>query len=409
MQFETYVALRYLSALRKKAFISLISLFAVAGVCLGVASLIIVLGVMTGFTTDLRDKILGVNAHVIVGGLQGGLENPTKAMDAVRVEGVTGVTPFVYSEVMISTPRGVKGAVLRGIDPATAGDVLSLPDDMVEGSVAALSAEPDPFPGIIIGDELAQRLGVVPGQMVNLLSPTGAKSAAGFTPKVKSFTVAGVFNTGMFEYDSSLAYVSLAASRQLLGFGEGFVTGLEIGLADVYAAQDVAARIESALGGFPYYVRHWMEMNANLFAALKLEKTAMFIFLVMIVLVGSFSIITSLVMLVMEKTRDIAVLMSMGARPESIRRIFMLQGTIIGAVGTSLGFALGVPVSLLLKKYQFIELPRDVYPVDRLPVRLEALDLTLIGVAAFGLCLLATIYPARKAARLNPADALRYE
>jgi len=409
MKFELFVAFRYLLALRKQAFISIISLFAVLGVCLGVASLIVVMGVMNGFSTDLRDKILGINAHIIVLNAQGAM---TEADHVVRsastVPGVTGATPFIYSEAMISTPRGVKGVVLRGIEPESSTKVLSLSRDMLVGEIGDIEHE-EPHPGIIVGQELATRLGLGVGSTVNLLSPTGTRSAAGFTPKVKFFTVTGIFKTGMFEYDSSLAYISLNAARDLLGFSGDIVSGVELRLADVYAAERVSGQLVNALGGFPYTVRNWMEMNANLFAALQLEKTAMFIFLVLIVLVGSFSIITTLVMLVIQKTRDIAVLMSMGARPREIQRIFMLQGTIIGSFGTLLGFLLGVPLSLLLKKYQFIELPRDVYPVDYLPIRLEALDLTLIGVAAMGLCFLATLYPARKASRLNPADALRYE
>ncbi|MEG6549230.1 lipoprotein-releasing ABC transporter permease subunit [Desulfocurvibacter africanus] len=409
MNFELFIALRYLLALRKQAFISVISLFAVFGVCLGVASLIVVMGVMNGFSTDLRDKILGVNAHVIVMNAHGAMTGADEiARQAADVTGVTGATPFIYSEVMVSTPRGVKGVVLRGIEPESSSKVLSLSKDMLAGKVEDLDRE-DTHPGIIVGQELAARLGLSVGSMVNLLSPTGSKSAAGFMPKVKFFTVTGIFKTGMFEYDSSMAYVSLTAARDLLGFSGDVVSGIELRLADVYAAERVSRQVESSLGGYPFLVRNWMEMNANLFAALKLEKTAMFIFLVLIVLVGSFSIITTLVMLVIQKTRDIAVLMSMGAKPREIQRIFMLQGTTIGVLGTLLGYLLGVPVSLLLKKYQFIELPRDVYPVDYLPVRLELLDMTLIGLAAMGLCFVATLYPARKASRLNPADALRYE
>lgn len=409
MRFELFVALRYLLALRKQAFISVISLFAVFGVCLGVASLIVVMGVMNGFSTDLRDKILGVNAHVIVMNAHGAMTNPDEiGRAAAAVPGVTGATPFIYSEVMVSTPQGVKGVVLRGIEPRSSAKVLSLADDMLVGQVRDLERVKQ-HPGIIVGHELATRLGLSVGDTVNLLSPTGSRSAAGFMPKVKFFSVAGIFKTGMFEYDSSLAYVSIDAARELLGFGGDIVSGIELRLADVYAAEHVSERVEAELGGYPFLVRNWMEMNANLFAALKLEKTAMFIFLVLIVLVGSFSIITTLVMLVIQKTRDIAVLMSMGAKPREIQRIFMLQGTTIGVVGTVLGYLLGVPVSLLLKKYQFIELPRDVYPVDYLPVRLEIADLTFIGVAALALCFAATLYPARKASRLNPANALRYE
>ena len=409
MSFELFIALRYIFALRKQSFIAIISLFAVCGVALGVAALIVVIGVMNGFTKDLRDKILGVNAHVLVSAFSGGIHQPQLVAELCRqVPGVTGVTPFVYSEVMLSAKGGVKGVVLRGIDPATSDQVLSLTRDMVSGSVNDLT-DKDDLPGVIIGAEMAKRLGLGVGEPVNLLSPTGTQSAAGFTPKVKVFRVAGIFKTGMFEYDATLGYVTLDAARSLLGFKGDVVSGLEVRLADVYTAGTVSDEIRAKLHDFPVFVRNWQEMNANLFAALELEKTAMFIILAMIVLVGSFSIVTMLVMLVMQKTKDIAVLMAMGADERSIRRIFMWQGSFIGAVGTGLGYCIGLPVALLLKKYQFIKLPSDVYPVDYLPVRLEFLDMTLIGVAALALCYLSTIYPARRAAALKPSDALRYE
>ncbi len=409
MKFESFVALRYIFSLRKQSFIAVISLFAVCGVALGVAALIVVIGVMNGFTKDLRDKILGVNAHVIVSSFTGGLRDYQKVAEICRgVHGVTGVTPFVYSEVMLSSAGGVKGVVLRGIDPNSSDKVLSLAKDMVVGDVNDLRADSD-LPSIIIGAEMAKRLGLSRGDTVNLLSPTGTQSSVGFTPKVRVFRVAGIFRTGMFEYDATLGYVTITAARNLLGFKNDVVTGLEVRLADVYKAGAVSEQLRARLHDYPVSVRNWQEMNANLFAALELEKTAMFIILAMIVLVGSFSIVTMLVMLVMQKTKDIAVFMSLGADERSIRRIFVLQGSFIGAVGTALGYGIGVPVALLLKKYQFIKLPSDVYPVDYLPVRLEALDLTLIGVAALALCFLSTLYPARKAAALNPSDALRYE
>ncbi len=409
MNFELFIALRYIFALRKQSFIGIISLFAVCGVALGVAALIVVIGVMNGFTKDLRDKILGVNAHVLVSAFSGGIRDYQKLADLCReVPGVSGVTPFVYSEVMLSAKGGVKGVVLRGIDPATADQVLSITRDMVSGSVNDLE-DRDDLPGVIIGAEMAKRLGLEVGALVNLLSPTGTPSAVGFTPKVKVFRVAGIFKTGMFEYDATLGYVTVGAARSLLGFKGDIVSGLEVRLADVYAAGTVSDHIRAKLHDYPVFVRNWQEMNANLFAALELEKTAMFIILAMIVLVGSFSIVTMLVMLVMQKTKDIAVLMAMGADERSIRRIFIYQGSFIGAVGTALGYAIGLPVALLLKKYQFIKLPSDVYPVDYLPVRLEFLDMLLIGVAALALCYLSTIYPARRAAALKPSDALRYE
>ncbi|MBN2141285.1 MAG: lipoprotein-releasing ABC transporter permease subunit [Desulfovibrionaceae bacterium] len=409
MKFEFFIALRYLAALRRQSFISIISLFAVCGVAIGVGALIVVIGVMNGFSTDLRDKILGVNAHILMTSYSGGIKDYNYLADeTMRVPGVVGVTPFVYSEVMLSARGGVKGVVLRGIDPQTSDRVLSLSRDMVAGGLKDLD-EPDGAPGIVIGSEMAKRLALSVGAQVHLLSPSGRASAVGYRPKVTTFRVAGIFRTGMYEYDSSLGYVTIDAARRLLGFNNDIVSGLEVRVADVGRVARISEDIQRAVGSFPVVVRHWQEMNANLFAALKLEKTAMFIILAMIVLVGSFSIVTMLVMLVMQKTKDIAVLMSMGAAAGSIRRIFMCQGTVIGLVGTVLGFCLGLPVSLLLKKYQFIRLPSNVYPVDYLPIRLEFLDMALIGGAALLLCFLATIYPARRASNLNPSDALRYE
>jgi len=408
MRFELFVALRYLFARRKQTFISVISVISVLGVALGVASLIVVLGVMNGFTVDMREKILGVNAHVITLAAGGGISGyPELVRKAETVPGVKGATPFIYSEVMLSTRYGVKGVVLRGVDPVSVPAVLGIAGRMVDGSLADL--ERSGAPGLVIGKELAKRLGITVGSRVNLLSPSGEKTSAGFTPRILSFKIAGIFSTGMFEYDSSLGFVSLDAARDLLGMPAGTVSGLEIVVDDIYRADTVAQAVTQALGGYPFYSRNWMEMNANLFAALKLEKAAMSIMLTLIVLVGSFSIVTTLVMLVMEKSRDIAIMMSMGATKSHIRRIFMLQGTIIGVVGTTLGFGLGLLVCWLLKRYQFIKLPPGVYSLDHLPVLLQWQDLAAIAVGAMVLCFLATIYPARQASSLEPAEALRYE
>ena len=308
---------------------------------------------------------------------------------------------------MLSSGDGVKGLMLRGVDPRTAPGVLSMLKAIKKGSIKGLETG-DGTPGIIIGEELAKHIGLGMGSRVNLLSPSGEKTTAGFQPRIRPFEVAGIFKTGMYEYDSSLAFVTLDAARELLGLDPGFLSGIEITVDDVYRADEITKELTDNIGN-PFYARSWMDMNANLFAALKLEKIGMFILLIMVVLIGSFSIVATLVMLVMEKTRDIAVMMSMGATRKMIRRIFMYQGTIIGFVGTMLGYALGLTVGCLLKRYQFIKLPENVYTLDHLPIIITVPDVLIIGGAAMLLCFLSTLYPARQASRLKPADALRYE
>ena len=412
MSFERFIAMRYLLARRKQAFISVISLISILGVAIGVAALIVVLGVMNGMSTDLRDKILGVNAHLLVGSLDTSITDyeDLKAK-AATVKGVTGVMPFIYSEVMLSTRHGVKGTVLRGVNPADAEGVLTLDRDMIEGKLADLvdGYGPKGQHNIVLGKELADRLGVRRGSLVNMLTPSGMKTAAGFKPKIKTLRVVGVFKTGMYEYDSSLAYVTVAAAQDILGFSTDAVSGLELHVADVDRADVVGKALTEVIGGYPLYVRDWKEMNQNLYAALKLEKVGISVMLIMIVLVGSFSIVTTLVMLVMEKTRDIAILMSMGATRASIRKIFIFQGMAVGVAGTALGFVLGLALCFLLERYQFVKLPKGIYSLDYLPVLLQWQDLLAIGVSALGLCFLATIYPARQASKLMPAEALRYE
>lgn len=409
MSFEFFVARRYLFSHRKQAFIYVISLMSIIGVALGVAALVVVLGVYNGLTTDMRDKILGANAHgIVLSYIPDAFgKNPGLRDEILRTPGVTGATPFIYTEVMLSSGDGVKGLMLRGVDPRTAPGVLSMLKAIKKGSINGLETG-DGTPAIIIGEELAKHIGLGMGSRVNLLSPSGEKTTAGFQPRIRPFEVAGIFKTGMYEYDSSLAFVTLDAARELLGLDPGFLSGIEITVDDVYRADEITKELTDNIGN-PFYARSWMDMNANLFAALKLEKIGMFILLIMVVLIGSFSIVATLVMLVMEKTRDIAVMMSMGATRKMIRRIFMYQGTIIGFVGTMLGYALGLTVGYLLKRYQFIKLPENVYTLDHLPIIITVPDVLIIGGAAMLLCFLSTLYPARQASRLKPADALRYE
>lgn len=409
MSFELFVALRYLFSRRRQTFIFVISLMSILGVGLGVGALVLVLGVYNGMSTDLRDKILGANSHGIVMSHVSsafGEQLPEIMRRVTATRGVVAAMPFIYSEVMLSAGSGVKGVVLRGIDPDTAPAVLTMLQPLADGALRRLDA--DSPPGIIIGDDLAKRLHIGPGSRVNILSPAGHKGVAGYQPSVKSFEVAGIFKTGMFEYDSSLAFTSMPAARQAMGYPDNYISGIEITVDDLFNADKTAIALAEELGA-PFYVRSWMEMNANIFAALKLEKIGMFILLTMVVLIGSFSIVTSLVMLVMEKTRDIAVMMAMGATPAMIRRIFMLQGLIIGVIGTLSGYAFGLTLGWLLKKYQFIKLPENVYTLDHLPIIITVPDVLIIGAAAMLLCFLATLYPARQAARLEPAEAMRFE
>lgn len=414
MSFELYIARRYLKAKRTQTFMSIISIFSVVGVALGVASLIVAMGIMNGFTTELREKILSATAQIMVYNVFDGINNPGELRETLlEVPGVVNATPFIYTELALSTPGGVKGVATRGVDPGGGPSSVSMLEKLESGSLDNLVMQPEfeggpPVYGVIIGEELARMLQVRVGSRVNLLAPSGRRTSAGVTPRVVPFIVAGTFHTGMIQYDTSLAYVSLEAAAMLTGMRDGRVTGMELTVDDVFAADKIGRAVRERLGD-RYSVRTWMESNVNVFAALKLEKFAMGIVLSLIILVASFSIVASLIMLVMEKTKDIAILMSMGATRRSVARIFRLQGLIIGLVGTAIGYALGLGLCFALKHYKFIELPEGAYPMRYVPVLLQWQDLLVIGLGAVLICFLSTFYPARKASGLIPSEALRAE
>ncbi len=409
MNFEFFVCLRYLKATKKKGFISLISLISVAGVAVGVMALIIVIAVMTGFGEEFRDKILGVNSHIVVQKFGGGMPQYDEVLAKVRNHPeVIGATPYVYGQSMITTGTGGSGCVVRGIDPDSAGKVLSLPDQLIHGdglkSLLPLSAG-DP-PGIIIGAQLAKQLRVHMGDRLRLLSPSGPLSPMGIIPRIKSCQVTGIFETGMYEYDSSLVYIDLATAQNFFDIPDQ-VHGLELTVINIDRAADIATELRITLGE-TFLVKDWMAMNYNLFSALKLEKTAMFIILTLIVLVAAFNIISTLIMVVMEKNKDIAILKAMGATANQILRIFVYEGLFIGISGTLLGLGGGLGVCKLLSRYKFIELPSDVYPISTLPIKVLPLDVSLIAIAAVLITLSATIYPSWQAAKVEPTKALRY-
>jgi lipoprotein-releasing system permease protein len=397
-----------LKAKRKQTFISVITLISVVGVMVGVMALIVVLSVMNGFRQDLMSKILGVNSHLLILSYEGPFVGFEKvAAKADTVQGVVATTPFIYSQVMINSEGSVTGAVLRGLDTKTGPSVVNVEQMIKRGSLSSLETPHDGLPAIIMGTELARQLGVQPGDKVTVVSPLGKLTPLGRVPQSRKFEVTALFDSGMYEYDASMVYVSLKEAQDFLGM-ENKVTGLEVRVTDLYQAGRVGQAISKKLG-YPFWTKDWQQMNRSLVSALNLEKLTMFVILIMIVLVGALNIISTLVMVVMEKTRDVAILRAMGATERSIMIIFMFQGLLVGAIGTLAGLLSGLGLCDLLAKYKFISLPADVYYISTLPVRVEASDVVFVTVAAVLISFLATLYPSWHASRLNPVEALRYE
>lgn len=420
MPFELFIGLRYLKAKRKSTFISIITFISTAGVALGVMALIVVLAVMTGFEEDLKEKILGTNAHIVVVRNGAPMEDYRSVMEKLKsFKGVLATTPFIYNQVMISSGKNVSGVVLRGIDVGTDRQVTRLSRSVVEGSLDGLDPKmiqgTDSTPGLVVGKELAKHLNLFLGDRVNIISPMGNITPLGMMPRMKPFKITGIFNTGMFEYDSTLAYVSIDQAQQFFDLGDT-VTGIQLKVEDVYHTGELARSINSKMGD-EFYARDWMQMNKNILFALKTEKIVMFIILTLIVLVAAFGIASTLFMIVMEKNRDIAILKSMGATGASIMKIFVLEGLIIGIIGTLVGVASGLLIALnlepIVNAIQKITgqdfFSKDIYYLDHFPSLVVPSDVVLISVTAVLISFLATLYPAWQASRMLPAEALRYE
>ncbi len=428
MSYELFVSIRHLSAKKSQKFISLNTWISIAGVGLGVMALIVVIAVMSGFSKDLRDKILGTNSHVVVSNMNRTMvEKYNDILEKVRsVEGVTAAAPFIMNQVMLINGDRVSGIVVRGIDPEKEEMVSDLGKNMVSGVVSDLKIKSSfskgikgegnkNRAGIILGKELSRRMSVEIGDIVSMVSPVSRVTPVGLIPRMKLFKVVGVFESGMYEYDANLSFILLKSAQKFFSMKNG-VSGIEVRVADIEQAGNIASAIQKELG-FPYLVRDWMRMNRNLFSALKLEKIVMFIILVLIIFVAAFNIVSTLFMLVTEKAKEIAILKSMGANCSSIIKIFSYQGLVIGLVGTLLGCVVGfaiVPnlneiVGLIEAIFGIVAFPSDVYYLDRLPSEIQYIDSFLIVIFSVVICLVASLYPAWRASKLDLVDGLRYE
>ena len=414
MSFEFFISKRYLKAKKNQAFISIITILSVIGIAIGVMALIIVISVMSGAESDFRSRILGVEPHIVLQRYNSVFTDYRPVVEDVKkIEGVESASPFIYTQIMIRSSSNVSGAVLKGVDPDAPGCVVKNYSNISlhEKFKIRHAVDTAPFiPGIVLGKELAANLGVTEGDGVYLISPKGMLSPIGHIPSMKRFVVTGLYQSGLYEYDSSLAYIYYKDAQKIMRMGDA-VTGIGIQVKDIYNAavlRDKIVKILNSKTGIFFGAKDWMQMNQNLFSALKLEKIAMFIILTLIILVAAFNIASTLIMMVMGKTRDIAILKAMGATDKSIRQIFIFKGMVIGAIGTACGILFGCAGCFLLKHYKFIELPGDVYYFTTLPVELKLLDIVLIACSAMAICFLATLYPSRQASKLNPVEAFRY-
>lgn len=432
MRFEPFVSMRYFKNTRRSGALSLITLISVIGMMLGVAALISVLSVMDGFLGEMKENILSSTAHLHFYKLVGRFEEYEQiARDIAQVEGVSGVTPAVVNEVMVAANGKVTGAIANGIESATIGRVVDLPRQILPGGrldclddltkcPAFASVQPDddflaeegeerpPLLPVILGADMAAHLGVKPGDVVTVISPLGGgMGPSGPVPVSRSGVVVGVFRTGMYDYDFKFLYLSLAHAQDFFSV-KGAVSYLNIKVKDIYRVKEVANRIMHLVGGFPYGAQDWMDMNKTTFKFLTMQKIVMFVILIVIIIVAAFGIISTLVMLVMGKISEIAILKAIGASNSMIRRIFVLDGLFVGAAGTIAGILLAIIVCLTLEQIEF-PLAKDIYFFNKLPVRMTPSSFAFVAVSALSVSFLATLYPSWRASRIPPSEGLRYE
>ena len=407
MPFELQVALRYLLAKRRQVFISVISLVSTIGVTVGVAALVISLALMTGLQGELQDKILGSSAHVFVFKPTTGIDDYHAEVAKIRaIPGVIGAAPAVMGKAMISG-LNIGFVAVKGVDPELEPSVTDLSGTLTDGKLSDLvPASEDDLPGIVLGKDLAGTVGAMVGDTVTLTTPQGSLTPMGVMPRQRRFKIVGTFRLGLYDVDSTTGLVALEPGMRLAGVDK--VEHIEVKIADIYSAPQIADRMADEFGP-DYATQDWTDINQQLYSALMLEKIGMGIGIGLIVMVAALNIIASLILLVMEKTRDIAILKTMGASRRSIMLVFLLQGTIIGIIGTVLGALAGTAIATVADRYRLISIPSDVYQVSYLPFKVLPEDLVSVIIGAVVVCFVATLYPSRQAAKLDPAQALRYE
>lgn len=405
MNFEFFIAKRYLTAKRKQAFISVITSISILGITIGVMALIIAISLITGFQEDVQDKILGATSHLIVSDIMGeGLKGYPQLISRLRpVKGIKSVSPVAYNTVLITGPLKSSGAILKGLDFGLEKEISPWLRKLERGEFPREKEKE----GLLLGRELAFSIGAEVGDVVTVLTPSPRLSPLGPIPKAKRYLVSGIYSAGLYEFDSSTALISLSSAQKLFGL-EGRISNLQVNIEDIFQAPKIKERLQEILPP-SVYVTTWMELNQSLFSALKLEKNIMFLTIALIVFVASLNIIATLILMVMEKTKDIGILISLGATSQNIKKIFFLQGAMIGLVGTTVGVVLGLLWCWLANTFELIRVPVDIYQISHVPFRIRILDLLIIIGVTLGISFLSTIFPSHRASRVDPVIALKYE